>query len=58
VNTTLVSKPLRQKGVSYIQINGAPYLTGFSSGFLDPPDAIIGFNSSSLDVQIHEKLFN
>jgi hypothetical protein len=52
-----VCKPLNANGIQYIQVNAAPYLEGFSSGFLDPPDAIIKFNSTLLDVQIHQKLF-
>lgn len=43
-------------GIQYIQVNGAPYRTGHSSGFLDPPEAIIKFNTSNLNVQIHQRV--
>mgnify|MGYP000586739385 CR=1 FL=1 len=39
-----------------VQINGAPYIKGSSSGSLNPEDILVKQNSSKIQVQIHSKL--
>ena len=56
LNTTLVSKPIITDNIQFVQVNGAPYRTGHSSGFLDPSDAIIKLNSNQIAVEVHQQL--
>ena len=56
VNMSLVAQPSLVGDNLLVQINGAPYLHGTTSGSLNPEDILVKTTSDKIQVQIHKKV--
>lgn len=54
INTTLVAAPLISSQTLFVQINGAPYVEGERSDFLNPPEVLVKQNSTKIQLQVHK----
>ena len=54
INTTLVAAPLINSQTLFVQINGAPYVEGERSDFLNPPEVLVKQNSTKIQLQVHK----